>query len=180
LLTSLPLVAGFAVSVFVGLMFLVAAIDKLRHRDLLPGVIANYRLLPERLVAPAAAVLPLAELLVAVGLLMALRPWAPMAAAALLLVFAAAMAINIRRGRRHIDCGCGHAALRQALGWTMVLRNVGLSMALLLWVVLPGSLATAEIVVAVVAGGVAFLMLQMFNALRALGNQTVRAGGAKG
>ena len=66
---ALPLL-GVAASVAVALLFAVAGIDKLRHRDLLPGVIANYRLLPDALVAPAAALLPGVELLVAVGLLL--------------------------------------------------------------------------------------------------------------
>ena len=92
-------IGGFAASVFVGLIFVVAGIDKLRHRDLLPGVIANYRLLPAALVGPAATVLPVAELLLGTALLLGNRPVAPIAAIALLLVFAAAMAINIGRGR---------------------------------------------------------------------------------
>ena len=107
---ALPLL-GVAASVAVALLFAVAGIDKLRHRDLLPGVIANYRLLPDALVAPAAALLPGVELLVGAGLLLGFAPLAPMVAIALLLVFAAAMAINIGRGRRHIDCGCGHSGL---------------------------------------------------------------------
>ena len=114
---ALPLL-GVAASVAVALLFAVAGIDKLRHRDLLPGVIANYRLLPDALVAPAAALLPGVELLVAAGLLLGFAPLAPLVAIALLLVFAAAMAINIGRGRRHIDCGCGHVGLRQQLGWS--------------------------------------------------------------
>ncbi|WP_328799179.1 MauE/DoxX family redox-associated membrane protein, partial [Sandarakinorhabdus rubra] len=110
-LYPLSILAAVA-AVAVALVFLVAGIDKLRHRELLPGVIANYRLLPPALVTPAAALLPLAELAVAAGLLAGVwqpAAWAPLAAIALLLTFAAAMAINIGRGRRHIDCGCGHA-----------------------------------------------------------------------
>ena len=160
---------GVAASVVVALLFAVAGIDKLRHRDLLPGVIANYRLLPQALVAPVAMLLPTGELVVAAGLVLGFAPLAPLAAIALLLVFAAAMAINIGRGRRHIDCGCGHAGLRQKLGWGQVARNVILAGALV-----PAlgagrsSLGTADLAVAFAAGAAAYLLLLMFSALGAL------------
>jgi uncharacterized membrane protein YphA (DoxX/SURF4 family) len=171
-------IAGFAASIFVGLVFLAAGIDKLRHRTLLPGVIANYRLLPAVLVQPAAWVLPVVELFVAAGLLVGSRPLAPAAAILLLLVFAAAMAINIGRGRRHIDCGCGHAGLRQALGWPMVVRNLAMAAVLSMRILVPAPLGTAELAVAIAAGGTAFLLMLMFNALKALPGQ--QPGGARG
>lgn len=171
-------IAGFAASIFVGLIFLVAGVDKLRHRKLLPGVIANYRLLPAALVQPAAIALPPIELLVGLALLFGNRPVAPLAAVALLLVFAGAMAINIARGRRHIDCGCGHAGLRQDLGWSMVARNLVMAAALSLRIALPDTLTTAELAIAVAAGCMGFLLMLMFNALKALPGQ--QPGGARG
>ncbi|WP_156254888.1 MauE/DoxX family redox-associated membrane protein [Sandarakinorhabdus oryzae] len=173
----LPLL-GLTASVAVALLLAIAGIDKLRYRALLPGVIANYRLLPEVLVAPAAALLPVVELLVAVGLLAGIAPppplaavilLAPLAAIALLLVFAGAMAINIGRGRRHIDCGCGHAGLRQSLGWGQVLRNVALAAALLP-ALLPGraALGMADAAMAMAAGVALYLLLLMASALGAL------------
>lgn len=171
-------IAGFAASVTVGLVFLVAALGKLRHRDLLPGVIANYRLLPEALVAPAALLLPVVELIVAVGLLFGNRPAAPLAAIVLLLVFAAAMAINLRRGRRHIDCGCGHIGLRQDLGWPMVARNLVMALALCVRLATPGELAMLDVGVAIAAGAIVYLLMLMFNALKALPGR--QPGGARG
>ena len=171
-------IAGFAASIFAGLVFLVAGIDKLRHRALLPGVIANYRLLPAALVPPAAWLLPIVELLVAVALLTGSRLLAPAVAILLLLVFAAAMAINILRGRRNIDCGCGHAGLRQTLGWPMVARNLAMAAALSIRILLPAPLALADMAVAIAAGAMLFLLMLMFNALKALpGHQP---GGARG
>ena len=38
------------------------------------------------------------------------------------------MGINLRRGRRHIDCGCFQSALKQTLSWTLVMRNVVLAL----------------------------------------------------
>lgn len=165
----LPLI-GVAASVAVALLLAIAGIDKLRHRDLLPGVIANYRLLPDTLVAPAALLLPVAELLVAVGLVAGIAPLAPAAAISLLLLFAGAMAINIGRGRRHIDCGCGHAGLKEQLGWGKVLRNLALAAALVpAMVTSRADLGLADLAVAAAAGVMAWLMLLMLAAVAALG-----------
>ncbi len=153
-------------------MFLVAGIDKLRHRALLPGVIANYRLLPAALVAPAAALLPPAELALAAGLMVGLVTgnllWPALAAAALLLLFAAAMAINIVRGRRHIDCGCGHAGLRQRLGWGQVARNIVLALLLLPALAGAGPLAAGDLAVAAAGGITLYLLMLLFTALSGL------------
>jgi hypothetical protein len=173
---ALPLF-GVAASVAVALLFAVAGIDKLRHRDLLPGVIANYRLLPDALVAPAAALLPGVELLVAAGLLLGFAPLAPMVAIALLLVFATAMAINIGRVRRHIDCGCGHAGLRQQLGWSQVARNLVLAMALLPALAAGrADLGMADAALGVAAGVALYLLLLMFSALGALAASAPKQG----
>jgi hypothetical protein len=171
--TFLSIVGG-AAGVVVALLFLFAGIDKLRHRALLPGVIANYRLLPQLLVAPAAAALPWVELAIAalllLGLVVALPPIAPLTAMLLLLVFAAAMAINIRRGRRHIDCGCGHAGLRQQLGWGQVVRNVVLGIGLLPLLAVSSAplLAGTDLAVAVAAGIAIHLLLLLFTTLNAV------------
>lgn len=168
-------IPGLAVAVLVALLLLVAGIDKLRHRGLLPGVIANYRLLPNGLVAPAALLLPVVELAVAAGLLLGLLApslllLAVPAAAGLLLLFAGAMAINIGRGRRHIDCGCGLAALRQQLGWGAVIRNLLLALALLpLLATPPDGLSGGELGLAAVSGAFAWLLLQLFETLKGLG-----------
>ncbi len=168
MLAALLQTMGLAASICVGLVFLWAAVAKLQHRALLPGVIANYRLLPEALVAPAALALPFAELLLGAALVLGERPLAPIAAIALLLAFAAAMAINIRRGRRHIDCGCGHAGLRQSLGWGLVTRNLLLAALLLPRLAGGVALGGSELLVAAASGVVLFLLTQLFNALNAL------------
>ncbi len=180
-MAAVPALLALAVMAAVALLFAVAAIGKLRHRALLPGVIANYRLLPGWAVAPAALLLAPAELLVALGLLAGLAP-AALAAAALLLVFAGAMAINIGRGRRHIDCGCGHAALRQPLGWGPVLRNIGLAMALLLALpVLAAAPADAATrLLALLAGTALYLLAGLFAALRRLAQSAASHGLAPG
>lgn len=98
---------------------------KLTSRDAFQGVLANYRLLPQPLIAPIAVALPCAEILIAIGLVVpATRSIAALCAALLLLLFAAAMAINLLRGRRDIDCGCAMGLLRERIGWPLVARNL--------------------------------------------------------
>ncbi|MBX9884144.1 MAG: methylamine utilization protein MauE [Novosphingobium sp.] len=161
-------VLGLVGAMGAGLVFLQAALAKLRHRELLVGVIANYRLLPAVLVAPAALLLPPAEIAVAIGLLLGGQALAAAAAIALLVIFAVAMGINIVRGRRAIDCGCGRSHLRQPLSWLLVARNLVLA-ALLVPRLLPGAMPTAADLVVALAGGLAvFLIVQLFNAIGAL------------
>lgn len=105
---------------------------KLLARDEFAGVIANYRLLPGLLVAPFAVALPTLEIAAALGLLVpATRAPAALLAAGLLFLFAAAMAINLVRGRRDIDCGCAIGRLRERIGWPLVARNLLLAAAAL-------------------------------------------------
>ncbi len=64
--------ASVAGRICVGLVFLLAAAQKAQHWRILPGVIANYRLLPRWMaVAPVAALLPPAEMVLAILLLSA-------------------------------------------------------------------------------------------------------------
>ncbi len=91
-------------------LWLHAGIAKLRDTTRLEGVIADYLLLPAALARPAALALPAVELAVAAGLVASpARAAAALVSAALLGVYAAAVAVNLRRGRHSIDCGCGDA-----------------------------------------------------------------------
>ena len=63
---------------------------------------------------------------------------AALAAAALLVVYAGAMLVNLWRGRRDIDCGCAGPARRQPLGAGLVARN-GVLVAAALAAALPGT-----------------------------------------
>jgi hypothetical protein len=105
-----------------------AAVVKLRDLERLEGVIADYRLLPAPIARPASRVLPALELAVAAGLVLAAsRPAAALASAALLATYAAAVGVNLARGRRSIDCGCGGAP-RPIHAW-LVGRNAVLAAA---------------------------------------------------
>ena len=159
---------GLAGAMAVGLVFVQAGLAKLRHREFLTGVVANYRLVPAAIIGPVAMVLPPVELALGIVLILSGHWLAAAGAAALLLVFAAAMAINIWRGRSQIDCGCGRSQLRQPLSWLLVGRNIALS-AVLLPRLLPSPASTLVDVTIAFAGGLAiFVIVQLFNAIGAL------------
>lgn len=157
---------ALAVRVLVALVFLTAAFGKLRHPVELQGVVANYRLLPEWAVPLFTLSLPPIEAIVAVALLFDTTRWPEICAALLLTLFAFAMGINLRRGRRLIDCGCFQAALRQTLSWTLVARNLGLAVLLAIPVAVPPAVSSpAGAAQALLTGTVSFLLLQSLNVL---------------
>lgn len=167
---------GLAGTVGVGLVFLQAALAKLRHRELLSGVIANYRLLPAALVGPAALLLPPVELAVSMGLLLGGHWLAALAAAVLLVIFAAAMGINIARGRSQIDCGCGRSQLRQPLSWLLVGRNLALAALLAPRLAgMPSATTTTDLAITLAGGIAVFLIVQLFNAIGALAGSPLAA-----
>lgn len=157
---------AFAIRLLLALVFIFAAVGKARHRMVFEGVVANYRLLPEIAVPAFALLLPTVEIAVAGALVLVPPFWPEASAAALLLLFAAAMAVNIRRGRRHIDCGCFQSALKQTLSWTLVGRNVGLALLLVVPAVVPeGGMSAWRAANAVSAGIVLFVLMQSLNIL---------------
>jgi hypothetical protein len=181
-MNALLIDAGLAGAAGAGMILAEAGLAKLRHRALVPGVVANYRLLPDALVAPVAVALPLVELVLGMALIggvvmPAQSAWPAVAAAGLFVLFGVAMAINLRRGRRAIDCGCGHAHLRQPLHWALVMRNGLLALLVALRALAPadGAAGVTEIALALVAGLAVFLIYLMFNAIVALTGSPLNA-----
>ena len=110
------------------LVFLSAAAHKLRApRDFL-ATLRGYGLVPDRVAPAVAALLVGAEVSIGAGLFAAAtQRAAALGATALLALYGASIAINLLRGRRDIDCGCGGPAARQPLSGWLVLRNVCLA-----------------------------------------------------
>lgn len=101
-----------------------AAIAKLRELAYFQGVVADYRLLPPALVPLAARALPLAELAGVAALLSEAGHRAgALALAAIALLYGLAIALNLLRGHRRIDCGCSWSPLPTMLTPPMLLRN---------------------------------------------------------
>ncbi len=169
-------IVALAGRVCVGLIFVMAAAQKFGHWRILSGVISNYRLLPRMLVAPAAALLPPLELVLGLLLLLGLaQGQAALGTFLLLAVFATAMAINLRRGRAHIDCGCGQSFLAQSLSWALVARNGALVALLLPSLAVSGPLTMSAALTGVSTGLAFFLLYLLFNTISALPRPETRA-----
>lgn len=113
---------GLVSRLVVGLVFLVAGATKLRDPLGFRAAVANYRILPEALVSPVARALPVLEVVVGVMLLLGVLIVPVAVVAALVLVaFAGAIWVNVRR-ERTIGCGCGFAG-RQQVSRRLVARN---------------------------------------------------------
>ena len=107
------------------LLFASSTLHKLWALSEWPGVVRNYRLLPDALAGVAAAVLLCAGALTAGALCFdATRRVGACAASVQLLIFAAALWANLQRGRTHIDCGCFGSRLRLRIAPWMVARNL--------------------------------------------------------
>lgn len=136
---------------FLAAIFLVAGVAKAGHTEEFTEAVDRYGIVPRPLVAPLAIVLPFVEL--GLGLALAAGVWLVVAGCVAAVVFAGfggAISWNLAHGRR-FDCGCGVGG-DAPLGWSLVLRNlaltilaaaiaVGPSTALALW---PGAAAPAH------------------------------------
>ncbi len=111
------------VSWMVAFIFIAAARHKLVARVRFQASLMAYELVPEKLVGVAAGGLTITEIVVVVGCLLAYPP-VMLVGAGLFLVYGVAMAINLRRGRQFIDCGCGDEPTPLGLG--LLVRNCAL------------------------------------------------------
>ena len=152
------------------LVFATAVAGKIRHRQELAGVVANYRLLPERLAAAAAWMIVGLECLAMAALVSGVELAAGAALAMVLLVgFALAMGINLARGRREIDCGCFQSGLRQRLSAALVVRNLLLATLLMpLLAAGRGSASALQWVDGVGAGLAAYALYQVLGEIVSL------------
>lgn len=169
---------------FLALLFATAALSKLQNLEEFYGVVRNFRLIPDGASRVVAFVLPVAELAVAVGLM--IRPLtipAAMTAAAMLVGFGVAIAINVIRGRTSIDCGCMRQGMKQPISWALVLRNAGLALlALGLVQMLPGVRVAglADLFVGLTAGCIAMMLYFSASLLGGISAQQSATSASKG
>ncbi len=116
-----PLIVLIASGVLIA-VFVRAIWHKLSDFPVFKALFADYEILPQSLIAPVSLILVLAEAAIVIGLVIpATRQAAAIGAIFLLAVYGLAIAVNLRRGRYAIDCGCG--ASGQGLSWFLVARN---------------------------------------------------------
>jgi uncharacterized membrane protein YphA (DoxX/SURF4 family) len=122
--------------VALGAVFVVASLDKIQNPEAFATTIANYRLLPYKLINGIAIVLPWLEVIT--GTLLILGVWTrttTMIVWGLLLAFSIAISQALARGL-DISCGCfstNPVAERMSL-WTLIWDLIWLCWGGLIWV----------------------------------------------
>lgn len=182
-MSGLDILPVLVADVLFGSLFLVGGASKLRDFTAFAETLGNYRLLPDVLVRPAGATITAAELALGAAAIVAVplgSQIAMLGIATLLLVYAAAMGINIARGRDHIDCGCSFGAAHASLGWELVARNVALGVIAFAVFALPvsarplGPIDWISGIGAVAAVALLYLGFGQFSAGRLRGKAVVR------
>ena len=120
-MTDVLTVAG---SWMLALVFAAAAHHKLAEPQRFAASLAAYRLVPEGWLGVASGVATALEVII-VCLLLIAAPAGAALAAVVLLAYGGAIAVNVARGRTHIDCGCGDEPT--PVSWHAVVRNLILS-----------------------------------------------------
>jgi hypothetical protein len=122
---------GYLIVLSFALLFAFAGGHKLRNLALFAEVFAAYRVSPDSWARRTAWLIPCVELAIVPALLWAPgRSWAVPAAAGLLIAYACALGLNLARGRRELDCGCGTVGNRRSIAPWMAWRNLLLALVL--------------------------------------------------
>lgn len=120
------------------LLFAAAARHKLRDRAAFAATLAAYRVLPASVTGAAGVGIAAVEAATATAWLVpGAGRIAALATIALLGAYGAAIALNLARGRRTIDCGCGLGGAPQPISGWLVVRNAGLA-GVAWWTVMAG------------------------------------------
>ncbi len=165
-----PAVGALLASAF-ALLFAGAALHKWIDPERFAAAFRAYEVVPPPLLW-LSRIVPVLELAVAAALLpRAARSGAAALGMALLITYAAAIAVNLARGRRDLDCGCGGALERRAIGPWMVWRNLVLAalLAVLLLPWGPRPLIAVDALTIAVGTAVTALLYMTLDALLARG-----------
>jgi Methylamine utilisation protein MauE len=116
---------GILLTASVALLFASAGVHKLRDLGRFNEIFSAYGLVPEFTRVRISWLVPILELSVAAGLIIqGSRPYAAALGMLMLTAYAAAIAVNLRRGRRDLACGCGGPDERRPIAAWMVWRNL--------------------------------------------------------
>lgn len=159
---------GYAVRVAIAIILVSAGTAKLRDWPRWRGVVADYRILPQAAVRGATALLPPVEILLGTLLLFQMGAIPGLATTAMLLTFAAAIAINLHRGRTSIDCGCSLSRNGQPIRLSMVLRNLSMASALFAATMAPFPDSAGYVAISACMGAMLFVFYVIFNQISAL------------
>lgn len=146
---SYLVLVGLAVRLIVGGVLGLGGIAKLALPDRARRTwLESYQLFPSRTLAPAAVVIPVAEVAISAALLTGAFGWvSDVAAAALIAAFTVAVGVTLVRGR-HPECGCFGRLSKELISLPIVVRNS----------VFVGSLLFAALFIPIGASSVALSM----------------------
>lgn len=143
-----------------------AAIGKLRDPADAARAVSAYRVLPAALEGPGAAALPLVELAAGLAIAMVPHPASALFAAALFAMFAAAVGVNLARGRRSIECGCGFGARK--IGPAIPVHNLVLAVLLLAGAGRAAAISPLAILFALIWAGAMLALLLSLDTLNSI------------
>lgn len=114
----------FTIRVFLGLIFITSGGGKLLNRKKFTQAVQRYDILSPFLSRVYAGLLPWAEIIVGIGLLLGIAPiLVAVLGSVLLISFIIAIVVNLRRGRT-LECHCYGILSTNAIGWGTVARNL--------------------------------------------------------
>lgn len=161
----------FTLRAALALLWLAAAAQKLRDPLRFRAALADYQLAPAAAAPALAALVTGLEGVLGFALLVpASGAAAALASAALLALYASAIALNLKRGRRSLDCGCG--ARPQPIDASLVARNLALVLLALLAALPSSGRALVWLDAPTIAGGAAALAALYAAGDAALANRT--------
>jgi uncharacterized membrane protein YphA (DoxX/SURF4 family) len=155
---------GYAAALVVAAVFLVAGVAKLSDR---PSTAATFTALGVPAAHPLATAVPLAEIVLGAGLVVAPRP-AAVGGLVLLAAFTVVVVTALRRGVR-VGCGCFGTARRQPISFVEVARNAMLAVATAVALLAPaprwpGLAAVVAVTGATAAAAVVLALLEVKRA----------------
>lgn len=159
-----------AAAAAMAIILITGALGKLRDLELFRYAVENYGLLNGASAVLFARVFPCMELLAGVALIVdATRSVGVVLGLAVMAVATGGVVINLLRGMGRIECGCGTGG--QRISWSLVVRNLFLSAAILLAVAdeVPRTLGAVDYFS--VAGAILAVLVLYASANQLLANQ---------
>jgi len=155
-------------SLLLSYIFVVAGLHKWQDIAEFKTTLSNYQVVPESLLSGFTYIVPVLEIVCGVALLLpSTSILAAFLAAVLLLMYIFAIAINLIKGRRSIDCGCGGTEQKQSISEWLIMRN-GLLLVICYGVtasVLPRELLWFDWIVVLLAAVIGGLFYNILNQL---------------
>ncbi len=159
----MPLIIALA-RLLLSIVFAVAGVTKLLDQPGTREAVTNFGA-PKSASPPVAIVLPIVELVIALGLLFPATAWSSAVAALFVLgLFVIAISVNLARGKTH-ECHCFGQIYSRPLGWPTLVRNLVFAVAAVL--VLLNGQETQPKIVATIADAIAKLSGSQLSLLAA-------------